>query len=344
MTSAETSVKNSTQKNNNVATTNNMSATPTTHTKIIEEAANWALIHQYDQPSAAQQQNFQEWLNQSTAHKNAWHKAQTVFQTFDQIPNAISKNVLKKLDGGYDRRQALQLLSAILVAVPSGWLALRQVPWQTWTADLATTTGEVKSISLPDGSQITLNTNSAVDIVFNQHHRRIRLLSGEILIITATDPEGIAKPFLIDTHYGVVRALGTKFSVRLVNENTCHVAVFAHAVEISLLAGETKILQAGEQTHFSISNIMPVISVEPSVTLWQQGMFLVKDMRLIDVINELARYRTGVLRCDPAVENLRVSGSLSLTDTDSSLTLLEKNLPVRMSYISRYWVTVKLEG
>jgi transmembrane sensor len=63
-------------------------------------------------------------------------------------------------------------------------------------------------------------------------------------------------------------------------------------------------------------------------------------MRLGDVITELARYRPGVLRCDPAVAAMLTSGALSLTDTDTALTLLSSTLPLRIERRTRYWITV----
>lgn len=67
-------------------------------------------------------------------------------------------------------------------------------------------------------------------------------------------------------------------------------------------------------------------------------MLLARNMRLEDVITEMARYRPGVLRCDPAVAELRVSGAISLTD--AGLALLASELPLRIEHYTRYWVMV----
>jgi transmembrane sensor len=69
-------------------------------------------------------------------------------------------------------------------------------------------------------------------------------------------------------------------------------------------------------------------------------MLLARNMRLADVVAEMSRYRSGVLRCDPAVAELRVSGAVSLADTDAGLALLARSLPLRIEQASRYWVTV----
>lgn len=73
-------------------------------------------------------------------------------------------------------------------------------------------------------------------------------------------------------------------------------------------------------------------------------MLLARDMRLGDVIAELSRYRPGVLRCDPAVAELRVTGAISLKDTDAALRLLSNNLPVHIELRTPYLVTVAPRG
>lgn len=70
-------------------------------------------------------------------------------------------------------------------------------------------------------------------------------------------------------------------------------------------------------------------------------MLLAQDMPLGSLISELSRYRTGILRCDPAVANQPVSGAFPVTDTDASLTLLAKTLPITVSYRTPWWVTVQ---
>ena len=84
----------------------------------------------------------------------------------------------------------------------------------------------------------------------------------------------------------------------------------------------------------------PFAPVDDSAALWEQGMLVARDQPLAEVLAELARYRHGLLRCDPEVAGLHVSGALSVADTDQALNALELTLPVRVSRLSRYWVTV----
>jgi len=59
------------------------------------------------------------------------------------------------------------------------------------------------------------------------------------------------------------------------------------------------------------------------------------------LVAELARYHRGVLRCDPAAADLTVSGAFPVADTEASLALLAKSLPVRIGRATSYWITVQ---
>ena len=310
--------------------------------QLLQEAADWAITLHYDAPSQSQLRAFDLWRAESPAHAAAWRQAQKVFDTFERVPKKISKPAIKGIERHRDRRRALKLLSLGLLAGPGAWALSRQTHFQRWTADVATAAGEQKEVTLADGSLVLLNTRSAINIAFSRQTRRIRLAAGEVLITTHPDSFSTPRPFLVETPGGVARALGTRFSVRNLNGGErSRVAVFENAVEITTATGLRKTLAAGQQADFSAESIFETTKVKPGASLWEQGTLLARSMRLGDVVTELARYRSGVLRCDPAIADLRVSGAISLRDTDAALNLLANNLALKVSRISPYWVTLK---
>jgi transmembrane sensor len=129
--------------------------------------------------------------------------------------------------------------------------------------------------------------------------------------------------------------------VRLLDDRT-RVTVFEGAVEVRPAEfAQTVVVCAGEQTAFSVSGSRPVQPADAGAALWGRGMMLVRDMRLNELVAELARYHRGVLRCDPAVAGLRVSGAFPIANVQASLTLLEKSLPVRINRVTPWWITVQ---
>ncbi|MCY1425657.1 Protein FecR [compost metagenome] len=69
-------------------------------------------------------------------------------------------------------------------------------------------------------------------------------------------------------------------------------------------------------------------------------MLLAQNQPLGDFLRELSRYRSGLLRWEPALEALRVTGSFRLDDTDRVLALLAASLPLEVRSRTRYWITL----
>ncbi|WP_164962203.1 FecR domain-containing protein [Rubrivivax sp. JA1026] len=301
---------------------------------LLSEAADWALALR--EGGAAEHEAFERWRARSPAHAAAWARAEAVFEVFGRVPDGAGRQALHAL-GRAGRRRTLAALAGLAVGAPAAWLAWQQAPWHEWRADLATATGERRDTVLPDGTRLVLNTASAVDVLFGTGERRLRLWAGEILVTTGK--EASARPFVVDTPAGRVRALGTRFSVRL-DGDRCRVAVYEHAVELQPAAGAPRRLDAGEQAEFDAGGVFGVGAADENDTLWQRGLLLARGRRLDEVAAELARHRRGLLRCDPAVAALRVSGALSLADTDAALALLARTLPLRVERRTRWWVTL----
>ncbi len=306
---------------------------------VLQQAADWAITLTYDQPGAGQQQAFEQWLQQSELHRQAWARAQSVLATFGQVPDDIGRRVIKHDQRRQQRRQTLQLLSAMLLAPPAAWLAYRSEYLAGWRADLRTATGEQKRLHLPDGSVLALNTASALDVDFTDQQRRLNLLQGE-LMLTSVKTKVPLPPLQVATRAGVAEALGTRFSVRVLDSGLFRVAVFEDAVRITANSGRMLVVEQGWRADFSATDIQPAIPLNAHADLWEKGMWIVDNLPLQLVLQELSRYRPGLLRCDPAAASMPVSGTLSLRDTDAALHHLADTLNLRINRISPYWTTV----
>ncbi|MDR0439876.1 MAG: FecR domain-containing protein [Candidatus Accumulibacter sp.] len=304
---------------------------------ILDEATNWLVMLQSGEATSRDCARLARWRKRSPAHEAAWRRAEGVLETFRQVPPQLGRDTLSHL-GKPGRRQALALLA---LAVPGAWLAWRHTPWKEWTADLRTATGERKTVALADGTRLALNTATAVNVMFTATERCITLITGEILVTTAAAPSSVPRPFVVRTAQGSLRPLGTRFAVRYLDEIT-RVTVFAGAVEVRPAKSmQTVVVRAGEQTAFSADVLRAAQPADAGAALWERGMLLARDMRLGDLAGELARYHRGVLRCDPAIADLAVSGAFPVTDVAASLSLLEKTLPVRVSRAASWWITLQ---
>lgn len=307
--------------------------------QILEEAADWAIKFQSGEANENDRLTFESWHKQSAAHTAAWHQIQSVLNAFKQVKPEIGCATFKRA-GQFDRRQAVKTLGLLILVLPlSSWMAWRHLPWKDWTADVRTAIGEQKTMDLADGTRLVLNTASTVDIVISKEIRLLTLHSGEIYVTTGNDPAVLPRPLIVQTPQGTVKPIGTQFSVRRFDECT-RVAVFQDAVEILPFQASAAMLHAGQQIDYRVDGIQSLQSVEASAASWTQGTFIAKHVRLADLVNELGRYRSGIIRCHPDVADIRVSGTFPIRDIDTSLKFLEETLPLHVSSFSRYWVTI----
>ena len=222
------------------------------------------------------------------------------------------------------------------------YLAKEQLPWREWAADERTAVGERRTIVLDDDTELVLNTDTAVNVRFSAQERRILLISGEIMIATGKDRRATPRPFVVETAQGELQPLGTRFVVRQQTDSS-RLDVFEGAVEIRPRdgAGRKRVIQAGQRVKFTRDDIFDPLTLQGDDIAWTEGMIIANGMRLHDFLAELARYRRGRLSCDPAIANLRVSGTYPLADTDLVLTTLPSTLPVEIHFLTRYWVTIR---
>ncbi|WP_437883698.1 FecR domain-containing protein [Pseudomonas sp. LRF_L74] len=306
----------------------------------------WQVILWSGEVTLQERQDFESWLQADAAHQQAWEALQQACVPLKQVPPAIASQALRAAPANNQRRKLLLGLS-LLCGSLAGARLLQQTPqWQTARADYRTPRGETRRFTLPDGTQLTLNTDSAVDLAFSGDTRTLHLLQGEILISTAADPATIPRPFIVSSPCGEIRPIGTRFSVRRLEDasGSVQVQVFEGAVELSPRSGPGSRLEAGQQARFDQHGSTRPLPASPSSVAWEKGLLVAEQQRLEDFLGELGRYRTGVLRCTPEVADLRVSGVYPLADTDVVLQALEQALPVRIKRLTRYWVTLSARG
>lgn len=311
--------------------------------RLVDEAAQWLARMYAGRLSEADALRWTQWRDQSPEHQRVWHSAEELSRKFGAVPPGLGMPVLDRRRGLTNRRALLRTVAVLLVAPSAAWVGYRAVPWPSLGAEYRTATGERRTVELADRSRTTLNTATAIDVSFDATQRLVRQRSGEILVETAPDPApGVARPFLVETPQGRLRALGTRFVVRIDEEGRSRLTVLAGAVEVrpTRATGSPVIVPAGRQMSFTADATGPVAPAANGAEAWTQGVLYAEEMRLADVLSEIGRYRSGVLRCDPAVADLRVSGAFQLEDTDRVLAVLAQTLPVRVDARTRYWVTV----
>lgn len=321
---------------------------------LLEQAAQWHVRMQSDEVTAADKAAFEHWL-QVKEHTLAYQRMQAVWGQFDEVASPVAATALQRSlnDARQRRARRATMGSALGVLLLGAWLTWQAMtPGASWVnnllADYRTTVGEQRAVRLPDGSQLRLNTASAVNIDYSDHLRRIELLQGEIQLQVAKDAQ---RPLLVSTRQGQVSALGTAFSVReyvldqqsvtevKVTESRVRACVDQHSSETT---ERCETLQAGEQTRMSAQSVEAPQRMNTGLQQdWGQQQLVVDNQPLLVVLDELARYQAGYWSLDRgALAEYRVSGVFPLDDIPRSLQVIALSLPLQVEHYTPWWTRI----
>jgi transmembrane sensor len=305
--------------------------------QVLDAAIAWQLS--LDSGSPVEREEFAKWHAAHEEHARAWRQLGMLDQRFSVASGPARTALLQSREG--IRRRVRKLGSGVASVVAVIGLALfageRYLPIDYWLADQRTATGEQRTIRLSDGTLINLNTHSALDVRFDEKQRLVVLQEGEILIETG---HGDARPFIVETREGSMRALGTRFLVKREAEGT-RLSVLKSAVAAHPESSpEEQILREGQQVLIHNDGLGPIVAANLGADAWTRGMLVVDNARLEDLIREIGRYRRGYLGVAPEVADLRITGSFPLQNTDLALNALLPTLPVQIEHHTPWWVTV----
>ncbi len=310
--------------------------------QVLDQAAAWMVRLHSGDISEHDRRALDSWRAASTEHEQAWRRAQTLLQSLDTLPASLGDTVLRQ-QGRARRKLMARSLALLLTAPAAAWLANETTLVQAWRADFSTRTGERRRLVLDDGTELTLNTDSAVDVEFSATQRLIVLRHGEILVETGADEQASGyRPFLVRTQNGAAAPLGTRFTVRLDAGHT-RVAVLQHRVRVAPTRNDISLtLAQGEWASFDADRILAQGNdAEPADTAWQRGMLVANRRPLGRIVDELARYHIGWLRCDPAIAQKQLSGVFPVDDVPRALEMIAGELNLKVRRLTRYWLVLE---
>lgn len=303
-----------------------------------EQAARWLVMVQNGPLTDTERAAFRDWYRADRTHRSAWQQAERLGLTLNLIDPSATR-YLTHAWRAPSRRQVLQGMGALLVGTPLLAATLHAEPWEEWTADVATDVGEQRRITLPDGGRLLLNTDTAIDVEYGSRWRAIRLLEGELRVRAAVTRD--ARPFILSTDHGVL--MGTDYVVRQ-HDDATQVTALGAGLRVSPQRNDTATqdLAPGMSVRFGPTVVDAPMAADAGATAWVDGRLLARDTRLDVFLAELARYRSGVVRCAREAAGLRLTGDFALADTDAVLRALPQLLPVRVNANSAFWVSVRL--
>jgi ferric-dicitrate binding protein FerR (iron transport regulator) len=277
----------------------------------------------------------EQWKNSAEENQHLFEKSKKAWEKGD---NYISETTLQKdkskLESEYSRylsekvrkmsRQSLiYKIAAILafpVALAIGWYVFgeseKSVQLTEQLYEISSPKGHVSKATLPDGTEVWINTNSSIVYdasSFNNNKREIQLKGEAYFEVTS----GEEMPFTVVTPHANVKVTGTSFNVNAYPSSPLFETVLAEGkIELQLKSGNTESLtvKPNQRVIFnSINKKFDVQQVEAEMfTAWRNGEIIFKDATLSDLIKELERIYDIQFHTQPAnLGELRFRGMFS---------------------------------
>lgn len=220
--------------------------------------------------------------------------------------------------GWLSRSGKLAIAASLVVALVAGALLLQQIlPGRTYS----TAVGERRSVRLPDGSTVILDSRSSLRVAYTAAARQVDLVHGQALFSVVHDPR---RPFLVRAGASVIRDVGTQFDVKQRPDDTV-VTVVEGRVAVLARDADTPV-SAGEQLDILAGNFSPQlvhVSVG-SVVAWTKNQVVLESATLAQVATEFSLYSNRrIVAEDRGTPPLRLSG-VFVTNPDFLLHYLSE--------------------
>jgi transmembrane sensor len=321
---------------------------------IKEEAAAWIARLDSESMSASELAGLRSWIARSPEHRQAIEELAELWDRLDVLeacrPPARERKSSRPVWTAFAAAAGLGAVALavwLIVERPGG---IESVPAATETAVAAiseTAVGEQKTVPLPDGSSVRLNTNSRIEVRYSDQIRRIGLIRGEAYFEVASQ---VGRPFVVETQRGTVTAIGTAFSVR-VDAKAVEVTVQKGRVEVArktpparLAANSTPQFEAvatldARQSVVFDESIEAIDELAPEQLVrelaWRDGMLIFEGDALTHVVAEVARYdNVEIVISDPELRNRRIGGYFRTGETDVLLAALEGSFGIEVERVS----------
>jgi len=323
---------------------------------VPDEAVVWFTRLNSGDATQEECRQFEAWHARSPLHAQEYSRISALWNDFDGLKEwadnelgqeqieeqevsasySYSPSNREKMNGRsrWGRSRTASLLAVLFVMLNiSIWLPDTLMRFSN---DYQTGTAEQKSITLADGSLVTMDAETALSVDYSMDQRKLILHQGRAYFTVASDKQ---RPFVIDTQGGKIQALGTEFEVYQTPQGVA-VTVFESRVQVTL-GDQVEVLIPGQQLHYSIAKGLskPKIVDLIEAKAWQRGKLVFTDRPLGEVIEEINRYRQGVVVIiDESLRDFPVSGVFDLNKPDAILQALAEVLPARQYSLTPYLI------
>jgi len=286
-------------------------------------AQDWWLRQQAGPLTEREAQALRDWLHDDAAHGEALAELEMQWALAGELAD---RPVLAAPERRRRPARPIWLAAAAALLLIIGWRAPGW--WLQTQADYQTGAGEIRALTLNDGSRVTLAANSAIRMAYNDRQRELELLRGEALFhpapITVSEP----RPFTVTGNQTSVTARGTVFWVRR-RDRGDQVGVIEHSVLAALPAsGRQQRVDAGASVRLDPDQGIRPLPLNPAqAARWTQGVLVFEAQPLGHALARINTFGSDrVVLLNRAKAEAPVSAVLHLDNLDSGVDALARSL------------------
>ncbi|GBD47831.1 FecR family protein [Methylopila sp. Yamaguchi] len=292
--------------------------------RAAREATTWFVRLNNPLATDADRRAFRAWLDADPLHGAAFAEADELWQDLAAPAQRLRADAGRRVAS---RRRVGRLAAAAAVAamLTAGALWRDAGLIDRAFADYAAPPGQRRDISLADGTTVTLDGDSALDVAFAPSAREVTVVRGRAWFEVARDPD---RPFTAHADAIAARAVGTAFAV----DGMAQAVIVDHGVVEVSGAGRTVTLGPAREVALGADGALGApqdVSLETALA-WKRGLIVLDAAPLGAVADELARRAPGrVVIPDPSLRALRLSGVFRTDDPDAVLEAMRTALGLK---------------
>lgn len=310
-----------------------------------EAAAHWRVRQDRGDLSEAEQNEFDAWLAAAPRNAAEYEKAQQSWDVFDGAGDDKHLRALRhsalKVRPEKRRRVWAPVAAGFALLVAGGtlvWVLLETTSpslSRLGAPDYVTARGERLNLTLPDGTAVTMNTETAIDVAYERDRRFVQLTGGQAFFDVAKDRN---RPFVVQAGERTITALGTAFEVRLLDgrfkvllvEGTIAVEDATGATAAGSARAPEPVVMTPGQGLAAEGTVARVDKANVQRELrWRDGFIEFQDETLANAAAEFNRYATSTIVInDERVATLRVTGVFRTDRAEHFVETMSELLPV----------------
>lgn len=313
--------------------------------KALEEAAGWRLRLARD-PSLGSSAEYLHWCSdpRNVHAREAVGKGWSSVGALDTAPEMLElrRQALARLRRAGASRWGTRKIKAGAAALAIGVIgaaALYLALFLPTSSYYKTDIGERRIVALPDGSRISMDSDTRVHVTYQKMARSITLDRGRSRFDVAHDP---SRPFTVAVGPQTVVAVGTSFDVERLQSRVVITLIQGQVVikgaegaaptATTGQAQDSIALKPGEQLVLS-RNVRPaIVAADLQVArAWEAGRLLFRDEPLGDAVARVNRYTAHPIKVDPSIASIRISGVFNAGDIGSFVSGVTSYFPVKVS-------------